>query len=127
VEVEVDSRGAVRIPRIDIAVDAGRVIHPDRVKAQFEGAAVFGTSIAMLGEITAKDGRIQQSNFHNYPVARINQAPYETHVHIVPSTELPAGVGEPGVPPIAPAICNAVFAATGKRIRELPLRKAKLV
>lgn len=127
VEVEVDSRGAVRIPRIDIAVDAGSVIHPDRVKAQFEGAAVFGTSIAMLGEITAKDGRIQQSNFHNYQVARINQAPYETHVHVVPSTELPAGVGEPGVPPIPPAICNAVFAATGKRIRELPLRKAKLV
>jgi Aerobic-type carbon monoxide dehydrogenase, large subunit CoxL/CutL homologs len=126
-EVEVDSKGALRIPRIDIAVDAGTIIHPDRVKAQFEGAAVFGTSIALLGEITAKDGRIQQSNFHNYPVARINQAPYETHVHIVPSTELPAGVGEPGVPPIAPAICNAVFAATGKRIRELPLRKAKLV
>jgi isoquinoline 1-oxidoreductase beta subunit len=80
-----------------------------------------------MGEITATGGRIDQSNFHNYPVARMNEAPVETHVHIVPSSEPPAGVGEPGVPPIAPAICNAVFAATGKRIRELPLKRHKLV
>ena len=80
-----------------------------------------------MGEITAGDGRIQQSNFHNYPVARINEAPFETHVQLVKSDAAPGGVGEPGVPPIAPAICNAVFAATGKRVRDLPLKKAKLV
>jgi len=79
-----------------------------------------------MGEITAQDGKIQQSNFHNYPVARMSEAPLKTHVHIVASNETPAGVGEPGVPPIAPAICNAIFAATGKRIRELPLKKTKL-
>ena len=121
VEVEVHG-GEIRIPRVDIAVDAGRVINPDRVKSQFEGAAVFGTSVALMGEITAAGGRIQQSNFDRYPVARMHQAPFETHVHIVPSDAAPAGVGEPGVPPIAPAICNAIFAATGKRIRELPIK-----
>jgi isoquinoline 1-oxidoreductase beta subunit len=128
VEVEIDSAGKVRIPRVDIAVDAGRIVNPDRVIAQFEGAAVFGASIALMGEITAADGRIQQSNFHNYPVARINESPMETHVHLIGMDENPpTGVGEPGVPPMAPAICNAVFAATGKRIRELPIGKQKLV
>jgi isoquinoline 1-oxidoreductase beta subunit len=127
VEVEVDDRGKIRIPRVDFAIDAGRVINPDRVKAQFEGAAVFGASIALMGEITAADGKIKQSNFFDYPVARMNEAPIETHVHIVQSQEPPAGVGEPGVPPISPAICNAIFAATGKRIRELPIKKHKLV
>ncbi|HVG20598.1 MAG TPA: molybdopterin cofactor-binding domain-containing protein, partial [Blastocatellia bacterium] len=122
VEVEV-SGGEVRIPRIDIALDAGRIINPERVKAQFEGAAVFGTSIALMSEITAADGRIQQSNFDGYRVARINQAPLATHVHIINSDAASAGVGEPGVPPIAPAICSAIFAATGKRIRELPVKK----
>jgi isoquinoline 1-oxidoreductase beta subunit len=121
--VEVEVHGSeIRIPRVDIAVDAGRVINPDRVKSQFEGAAVFGTSVALMGEITAAGGRIQQSNFDGYPVARMNEAPFETHVYIVPSDAAPAGVGEPGVPPIAPAICNAIFAATGKRIRELPIK-----
>jgi isoquinoline 1-oxidoreductase beta subunit len=121
--VEVEVHGSeIRIPRVDIAVDAGRIINPDRVRSQFEGAAVFGTSIALMGEITAAGGRIQQSNFDRYPVARMNQAPFETHVHIVTNDAAPAGVGEPGVPPIAPAICNAVFAATGKRIRELPIK-----
>jgi isoquinoline 1-oxidoreductase beta subunit len=127
VEVEVDEKGKLRIPRVDLAVDCGAVIHPDRVRSQFEGAAVFGTSIAMLGEITAADGRVQQGNFNDYLVARINESPIETHVHIVPSDHLPTGVGEPGVPPMAPAICNAIFAATGKRIRELPVKNQKLV
>jgi isoquinoline 1-oxidoreductase beta subunit len=127
VEVEVDSAGKLRIPRVDMAVDCGRVINPDRVRAQFEGAAVFGTSVALMGEITAADGRVQQGNFNNYPVARINEAPYETHIHLVESDALPTGAGEPGVPPTAPAIYNAVFAATGKRFRELPLNKQKLV
>jgi isoquinoline 1-oxidoreductase beta subunit len=127
VEVEIDAKGKVRIPRVDIAVDAGMVVHPDRVTAQFEGAAVFGTSLAMMGEVTLADGRVQQGNFNNYPVARIAEAPLMTHVHIVPSDAAPAGVGEPGVPVIAPAICNAIFAATGKRVRELPIRRQKLV
>jgi len=126
VEVEVDPKGQLHILRVDIAADPGKIMNPDRVNAQFEGAAVFGSSIAMMGEITAQDGKIQQSNFHNYPVARMSEAPLKTHVHIVASNETPAGVGEPGVPPIAPAICNAIFAATGKRIRELPLKKTKL-
>lgn len=125
VEVEVGAGGQLRIPRVDIAVDAGLTINPDRVRSQFEGAAVFGTSIALLGEITAAGGEIQQSNFHDYQVARMPQAPYETHVHVIASSEPAAGVGEPGVPPIAPAICNAVFAATGKRMRELPLKNHK--
>jgi isoquinoline 1-oxidoreductase beta subunit len=127
VEVEIDDRGRMRIPRVDIAVDAGRVVNPDRVKAQFEGASAFGASIALMSEITAKKGEIEQSNFHDYMVARMNDAPIETHVHLVQSDAPPAGVGEPGVPPMSPAICNAVFAATGKRIRELPIRKQKLV
>ena len=127
VEVEVDAKGNIKIPRVTYAIDPGRVINPDRVKAQFEGAAVFGTSIAMLGEVTAKAGVIQQKNFDTYPVARIDESPRVIDVHIVASTAPPAGVGEPGVPPIAPAICNAIFAATGKRIRELPVRNTKLV
>jgi isoquinoline 1-oxidoreductase beta subunit len=123
VEVEVDSKGEVRIPRVDIALDAGRIINPERVKAQFEGAVVFGAGIALMSEMTATGGRVQQGNFDGYRVARMNQAPMVTNVHIVNSDTAPAGVGEPGVPPIAPAICNAVFAATGKRIRELPIKK----
>jgi len=123
VEVDVDSAGKIRIPRVDFAVDTGRVISPDRVKSQFEGAAVFGAGIALMNEITAADGKIQQSNFHDYQVARMTEAPIETRVHIVQSDAPPAGVGEPGVPPMAPAICNAIFAATGKRIRELPIKK----
>jgi isoquinoline 1-oxidoreductase beta subunit len=111
-----------------MVVDAGRIINPDRVIAQFEGAAVFGTGIAMMGEITVADGRIQQTNFNNYLVPRMNEAPVETRVHLIGMDENPpTGVGEPGVPPMAPAICNAIFAATGKRIRELPVRKQKLV
>jgi isoquinoline 1-oxidoreductase beta subunit len=123
VEVEVGAKGELRIPRMDIAADAGTVIHPDRVISQFEGAGVFGTSIALSSEITAANGRIQQSNFHNYLLARMPEAPRETHVHLVESTAPPAGVGEPGVPPVIPAITNAIYAATGKRIRELPIKK----
>jgi isoquinoline 1-oxidoreductase beta subunit len=127
VEVEVDKSGKVHIPTVHIAADCGKAINPDRVKAQFEGAAVFGTSVAMLGEITAADGRVKQGNFNDYRVARMNESPTKTYVHLVESGTLPTGVGEPGVPPMAPAICNAIFAATGKRIRELPVGKQKLV
>jgi isoquinoline 1-oxidoreductase beta subunit len=123
VEAEVDSSGAVRIPNVYTAVDAGIVINPDMVRSQFQGAAVFGTSIARTGEITATNGAIDQSNFHNYPVARMNDAPVHVDVQIVESSAPPAGVGEPGVPPFVPALCNAIYAATGKRVRELPLTR----
>jgi isoquinoline 1-oxidoreductase subunit beta len=126
VEVEVTEKGDVRIPRVDTAVDAGTTVNPANIKAQFEGAAVFGTSIARSCEITATHGAIDQANFHNYPVARIDEAPYQTNVYLVDSTSPPAGVGEPGVSVIAPALSNAIFAATGKRIRELPLSKNRL-
>jgi isoquinoline 1-oxidoreductase beta subunit len=123
VEVEVDGSGAVRIPRVTTALDAGIVANPDMVKSQFQGAAVFGTSLTRTGEITATNGVIDQSNFNDYAVARMNDAPVFVDVHIVESSAPPAGVGEPGVPPMAPAICNAIYAATGKRVRELPLVK----
>jgi isoquinoline 1-oxidoreductase beta subunit len=127
VEVEVDKRGQVHIPNVWTALDAGTVVSPDNVRYQFEGAAVFGTSLALFGEITATDGAVDQSNFNNYEVTRMNRAPRNVDVHIVESKAPPAGVGEPGVPPFAPALYNAVFAATGKRVRELPLSKTKLV
>jgi isoquinoline 1-oxidoreductase beta subunit len=127
VEVAVSPAGKISIPRVDTVVDAGLIVNPDRVRSQFEGAAVFGASLALMGEITATAGKIDQSNFNNYPVVRMNEAPLETRVYIVESDAPPAGVGEPGVPPFAPALCNAIFAATGKRIRELPLSRQKLV
>jgi isoquinoline 1-oxidoreductase subunit beta len=121
VEVEVDDQGEIQIPRVDTAVDAGLVVNPEATRAQFEGAVVFGTSIVRSGEITAKNGIIQQSNFNDYPVARINEAPTQTNIYITQSAAPPAGVGEPGVPPFVAAFCNAIFAATGKRVRDLPL------
>jgi isoquinoline 1-oxidoreductase subunit beta len=123
VEVDVDKTGAVRIPNVYTAVDAGIVANPEMVRSQFEGAAVFGTSIARTGEITATNGVIDQSNFFDYQVARMNDAPVHVDVQIVESTAAPAGVGEPGVPPFVPALCNAIYAATGKRVRELPLTR----
>ena len=126
VEVSVDDSGEITIPRVDTVVDAGLVVNPEATRSQFEGAAVFGTSIVRSGEITAKNGAIEQSNFSDYPVARINEAPRQTNVYIVDSDAPPAGVGEPGVPPFAPALCNAIFAATGTRVRELPLSRTKL-
>ena len=126
VEVEVDQKGQVHIPNVWTAVDAGTVVSPDNIRNQFEGAAVFGTSLALFGEITATNGAINQSNFDNYQITRMNRAPRHVAVEIVKSDAPPAGVGEPGVPPFAPALCNAVFAATGKRVRELPLAKTKL-
>jgi isoquinoline 1-oxidoreductase beta subunit len=126
VEVEVSDDGSIKIPRVDTVVDAGLVVNPEVTRAQFEGAAVFGTSVARSGEITAKNGVIEQSNFGDYAVARINEVPYQTNVYIVDSDAPPAGVGEPGVPPFIAALCNAIFAATGKRVRELPLGKTDL-
>jgi isoquinoline 1-oxidoreductase beta subunit len=121
VEVEVNDQGEVHIPRVDTVLDAGLVVNPEATRAQFEGAAVFGTSVARTGQITATKGVIDQSNFQDYTVARINDAPSQTNVYIVDSDAPPAGVGEPGVPPFIAAFCNAIYAATGKRVRDLPI------
>jgi isoquinoline 1-oxidoreductase subunit beta len=123
VEVVVDNKGQITVPRVDTAIDCGFAANPERIRSQYEGAAVMGLSLALYGEITFKQGRVQQSNFTDYPVVRIEQSPVVTHVHIVPAgIDVPSGgIGEPGVPPFAPALCNAIFAATGKRIRRLPI------
>jgi isoquinoline 1-oxidoreductase beta subunit len=125
VEVKISDSGELSVTKVDMAVDCGPAIHPDRVRSQMEGAAIMGISLALSGEITFKDGAAQQSNFHEYEVLRASQAPRAINVHIVEhGLDVPlGGVGEPGTPPIAPALCNAIFAATGKRIRELPIRE----
>jgi len=112
----------VNVLEMHTAVDCGIVVTPDRVKAQMEGAMVFGLSIALMGEISVQDGKVQQSNFHDYPVTRINQVP-EMYVHIVESDAPPGGIGEPGVPPVAPSITNAIYHASKTRIRDLPVNK----
>ena len=127
VEVEVDSKGQFKVPRIDQVVDAGVIVNPDRVRSQMEGAAVMAVGLARTGEIAAAAGRIRQSNFNDFQVARMTDAPYQVNVHLVESSELPTGAGEPGVPPVIAALGNAIFAATGKRVRDLPIAKQKLV
>jgi isoquinoline 1-oxidoreductase beta subunit len=127
VEVEVDAKGVVKVPRIDQVVDAGVIVNPDRVRAQMEGAAVMAVGLARTGEITAAAGRIRQSNFHDFQVARLGDAPYQVNVHFVDSDALPTGVGEPGLPPVLAAFGNAIHAATGRRVREFPLSRQKLV
>ncbi|AXK56463.1 xanthine dehydrogenase family protein molybdopterin-binding subunit [Pseudomonas protegens] len=124
IDVEVKEDGTLIVHKADIAVDCGPQINPERIRSQFEGACVMGLGNAVLGEISFKDGKVQQDNFHMYEVARMSLAPKEVQVHLLtPPGEVPlGGVGEPGVPPIAPALCNAIFAATGKRIRNLPVR-----
>jgi isoquinoline 1-oxidoreductase subunit beta len=125
VEVNVDAAGRLSVPRVDVAFDCGPQVNPERIRAQLEGAVVMGLSLAMYGEITFKGGRAQQDNFHQYRVARMNEAPRDIRIHLIPATDWKVplgGVGEPGVPPIAPALCNAIFAATGKRIRHLPIK-----
>jgi len=104
------------------AVDCGPVVNPDIVEAQMQSAIVYGLTAALWGEITIEKGRVQQSNFHDYRMLRLAEMP-QVEVHIVASTDSQGGVGEPGTPPIAPAVCNAMFAATGKRIRKLPIGK----
>ncbi|MBO6505421.1 MAG: xanthine dehydrogenase family protein molybdopterin-binding subunit [Kordiimonadaceae bacterium] len=120
VEVEVTDDGELRVPRAWMAVDCGLAVNPDRVKAQMEGAVVFAMSIAKHGAITAENGEIQQSNYDTYPVCRIDEAPH-VEVAIMDVDAPPGGVGEPGVPPVTAALTNAIFAATGKRIRRLPI------
>jgi isoquinoline 1-oxidoreductase beta subunit len=124
VEASVE-KGAVKVHRVVCAVDCGLVINPDTVRAQMEGGIIFGLTAALKTEITLKDGRVEQSNFHDYQMLRMFESP-EIEVHIVPSTENPTGVGEPGVPPVAPALANAIFAVTGKRVRRLPIRESDL-
>jgi isoquinoline 1-oxidoreductase beta subunit len=127
VEVEVDAKGVVKVPRIHQIVDAGVIVNPNRVRAQMEGAAVMAVGLARTGEITAAAGRINQTNFHDFQVARMGDAPYQVDVHFVDSDALPTGVGEPGLPPVLAAFGNAIDAATGKRVREFPLSRQKLV
>lgn len=119
-EVAVDKEGAVRVKRVVCAIDCGSVVNPDTVKAQIESAVAFALTAALKGLISLKNGRIEQSNFHDYPLLRIDEMP-RVEVHILPSHEAPGGVGEPGVPPLAPAVANAIFATTGKRVRRLPI------
>lgn len=125
VEVEVSDDGEVTIPQVDIAIDCGPQVNPERIRSQLEGACVMGISFAMLGEISFKDGVPEQDNFDGYQVTRMDGAPARINVHFVPAKDYNqplGGVGEPGMPPIAPALCNAIFNATKKRIRNLPIR-----
>jgi isoquinoline 1-oxidoreductase beta subunit len=122
VEATVSNDGQVRIPKVWSVIDCGLAINPDRVRSQLEGAAVFGASLTLAESITMVDGAVRQSNFHNHRIVRMPDAPIEVDTHIVPSEALPGGVGEVGVPAFAAALCNAVFSATGKRVRKLPLR-----
>ena len=123
VHVAVDQKGALGIRQVDTAIDCGFHVNPERIRSQIEGAAVMGLALAKHGQITFKDGKPQQSNFDGFVVARIDEAPLDVRTHIVPADwNVPSsGVGEPGLPPFAPALCNAIFAATGKRIRSLPI------
>jgi isoquinoline 1-oxidoreductase beta subunit len=111
----------VRVHRVVCAVDCGRGVNPSIIEAQMESAIVYGLSAALYGAITLENGRVQQSNFNDYPVLRMDAMPV-VEVHIVPSRENPGGIGEPGTPPIAPAVANAVFAVTGERLRVLPIQ-----
>ena len=106
-----------------VAADLGKMVNPNIVRQQLEGSIIYGLSAVLYGEITLKDGRVQQTNFHDYPVVRMPESP-AIEMHLVDSDEKPAGIGEPGTALIGPAVANAVFAATGKRLRKLPLRLA---
>ncbi|MGZ8158985.1 MAG: molybdopterin cofactor-binding domain-containing protein [Methylobacter sp.] len=125
IEAAVTEAGELSIPRIDIAVDCGPQVNPERIRSQLEGACIMGISLATLGEISFKQGAVVEDNFHLYQLTRMQDAPREIRVHLLPPADFDTplgGVGEPGVPPIAPALCNAIFAATGQRIRLLPIR-----
>ena len=122
-EFRKNAKGNITVPRVDTAIDCGFAVNPERIRSQIEGSAVMGLTLAKYGEITFKDGRVEQGNFNDFQLVRIDESPTETRVHIVEhGIDVPAsGVGEPGVPPFAPALCNAIFAATGKRLRKLPI------
>ena len=120
-EVSLNPDRTVKVERVVAAVDCGTVVNPDTVRAQVESAIVYGLTAALHGEITIDKGRVVQSNFHDYPLLRMREMPV-VEVHLVSSTEPPTGIGEPGTPPIAPAVCNAIYALTRQRIRSLPIR-----
>jgi isoquinoline 1-oxidoreductase beta subunit len=124
-EVEVDPKRAIRVHRIVVAADLGTVVNPLGATAQIEGSVIFGLSAALKHEITVAEGRVVQSNFTDFPVIRMPEAP-RIDVHFVPSTHVPLGCGETAVPATAPAVANAIFAATGIRVRRLPIRAADL-
>src|SRR4030095_10747491 len=121
VEASLQSDGTPRVHRVVCAVDAGQIVNPAIVRQQMRGSILYALSAALHGEITLDGGGVQQGNFDDYPVVRMSEAPV-IDVHIVPSTEAPGGVGEPGTPPLAPALANALFALTGKRVRRLPFK-----
>jgi isoquinoline 1-oxidoreductase beta subunit len=120
-QVRVSKTGDVRVERVVAAVDCGTIVNPNTVEAQIQSGIIFGISAALWGEITLKDGRVEQHNFNDYRVLRINEAP-AIDVHLVASTADPGGIGEPGTSGVMPAVANAIFAATGKRIRRLPVK-----
>jgi isoquinoline 1-oxidoreductase beta subunit len=123
-EVSIEA-GHVRVHKITCVIDCGQTVNPGIVEAQLQSGIVYGLSAALWGEITLRNGRVQQQNFHHYRVLRLNEAP-EIDIHIIPSHDPPGGIGETGVPPVAPAVCNAIYAATGKRVRSLPLSAHQL-
>jgi len=120
-EVSLNQDGTVRVHRVVCAVDCGVAVNPDVIRAQMEGGIAFGLGAVLYSEITLERGAVQQTNFDRYRTLRLPEMPV-VEVHIVPSAEPPPGVGEPGVPPIGPAVANAIFALTGKPVRELPIR-----
>ncbi|ULJ74013.1 molybdopterin-dependent oxidoreductase [Rhizobium gallicum] len=124
-EVSVGDNGRLRIERIICAVDCGQVINPDTVEAQIQSGIVYGLSAALYGRITVANGAVVESNFDDSPVLRIHETP-EIEVHIVPSSEAPGGIGEVGTPGVAPSLLNAIFVATGKRLRSLPINQSDL-
>ena len=124
-EVTVAKNGAITVDRIVLAIDCGRVVNPDIAASQLEGGIIMGLTSALRGEITLMDGRVQQSNFNNYKMLRISEVP-KIEIYFVPSEEAPSGLGELGVLSVAPALGNAVFMATGKRVRSLPFRAGEL-
>ena len=124
-EVSVD-KGKIKVHRVVSAIDCGLAVNPLSIAAQVEGAMAYGLTAALYGNVTLKDGIVEQSNFHDYPILRLDEMP-KTEVHIVETgASSPTGVGEPGTPPIAPAVANAVFALTGKRLRTLPFNLDEL-
>jgi len=125
-EISVSKSGAIRVHRVVCAVDCGRIVNPDTIAAQMESGIIFGLTAALYGAITFKDGRVEQGNFDDYPLLRLDETP-QIEVHLVPSSEDPGGIGEPGVPPIAPAVANALFSLSGARVRSLPLTPDKVL
>ena len=123
-EVSIE-RGQVKVHKITCVIDCGQTVNPRIVESQLESGIIYGLSAALWGDITLRNGRVQQRNFNDYRVLRLNETP-EIEIHIVPGNAAPGGIGETGVPPVAPAVCNAIFAATGKRLRRLPIAAHRL-